>query len=243
MIEAVVFDLDGVLIESEEVWDDVRRRWVADHGGHWRPEATRAMQGMSAPEWSAYVRGELGVDLGEREINAGIVAAVAARYQAELPLLPGALGAVERLRAVWRLGLASSSDRVLIDEVLRVTGLAAAFAATVSSEEVDRGKPAPDVYLRVARHLGASPSACAAVEDSTNGIRSAHAAGLLVIAIPNRTYPPAPEALAVADAVLGGLDELTEGAIRRLDDAREARIDAEEVESFPASDPHSDWSG
>jgi HAD superfamily hydrolase (TIGR01509 family) len=208
-IAAVVFDLDGVLVDSEQVWDAARRDVVAEHGGTWKDSATRDMLGMSAPEWSRYVVEELHVPLTPEQVNAAVVEAMLREYDRRLPLLPGAREAVERMAARWPLGLASSSNRPVIDLVLDRMGVVAKFAATVSSEEVGRGKPAPDVYLEAARRLGVDAAACAAVEDSENGIRSAHAARMRVLAIPNPHFPPSEDAVAVADAVLRDLDALT----------------------------------
>jgi len=209
LIEAVIFDLDGLLIDSEQVWDDVRREYVAERGGHWHAGAQRDMMGMSAPEWSRYVSEELHVELPPDRINADVVERLLARYRTGLPLLPGAREAVARLAQRWPLGLASSSNREVIDLVLEVGDLGRYFQVTVSSEEVGRGKPAPDVYLAAARRLGVSPSACAAIEDSHNGIASAAAAGMRVIAIPNAVFPPGEAALAPAARILESLDALT----------------------------------
>jgi HAD superfamily hydrolase (TIGR01509 family) len=214
MITTFVFDLDGVLLDSEQAWDAARQDVVRRHGGTWRPQAARDMLGMSSPEWSRYVSERLGVDLTPEEVNAAVVAAMLAGYRERLPLLPGAREAVERMAGAFTIGLASSSNREVIDLVLARMGVAERFAATVSSEEVARGKPAPDVYLEAVRRLGAEPSACAAVEDSENGIRSAHAAGLRVLAIPNPHFAPAEDALALADAVLPDLAALTPAAVR-----------------------------
>src|SRR5919202_5029978 len=207
--DAVVLDLDGVLVDSEERWDEARRELVAERGGTWKDGATEAMLGMSAPEWSAYVRDELGVDLPAAEIDALVVEHLVAGYRRGLPLLPGAVAAVRALAERWPLGLASSSNAPVIALVLEETGLDGVIRAWVSSEEVERGKPAPDVYLEAARRLGVDPARCAAVEDSTNGLLSAHAAGMRVIAVPDDRYPPSDEALAVADVRLGSLRELT----------------------------------
>jgi len=208
-IVAVVFDMDGVLIQSEEVWDEVRERFVRERGGRYDAEVQRAMMGMSSTEWSAYLHETAGVPDAPEEINAEVVRRMLASYESHLPLLPGAREAVERLAGEFTLAVASSSNRPLIDAVLDVAGIAQHFAATVSSEEVARGKPAPDVYLEAARRLGVDPHACAAVEDSHGGIRSAKAAGMRVLAIPNPTYPPDDEALALADVTLRSLDDLT----------------------------------
>ena len=209
MIDAVVFDLDGVIIDSEHVWDDVRQQLAEERGGRWHEEASRDMMGMSSPEWSRYMHDVIGLRESPEEINAEVVRRMEEIYRTSLPLIPGAAEAVERLAARWPLGLASSSNRELIDFVLDVSGLGRLFQATVSSEEVPRGKPAPDVFLEAARRLAVSPERCAAVEDSENGIRSAKAAGMRTIAIPNPGFPPAQDALAEADIVLDSVGLLT----------------------------------
>ncbi len=200
----VIFDMDGVLVDSEQVWDQARRDVVDAHGGTWKDSATRDMLGMSSKEWSVYVVEELGAQLSPEQVNDAVVEAMLRGYEAHLPLLPGAREAIERLGARHTLGLASSSNRPVIDVVLETMGVTDRFAATVSSEEVARGKPAPDVYLEVMRRLGSSEGY--AIEDSENGIRSAHAAGLRVIAIPNPHFPPPDDALALADEILPDLD-------------------------------------
>jgi HAD superfamily hydrolase (TIGR01509 family) len=209
VIEAVVFDLDGVLLDSEQVWDEVREQLVKERGGRWHERAQTEMMGMSSSEWSRYMHNELGVPDPPEEISADVVRRLEEIYRKRLPLIDGANEAVERLAARWPLGLASSSNREVIDLVLDLSGLARFFRVTVSSEEVPRGKPAPDVYLEAARSLGVPPERCAAVEDSHNGIRSAKAAGMRVIAIPNQHYPPGEEALSLADVRLSSLAELT----------------------------------
>jgi HAD superfamily hydrolase (TIGR01509 family) len=246
VIRAVVFDLDGVLLDSEQVWDEARRDVVARHGGRWRPEASSAMQGMSSREWAHYLHDDLGLDLPEHRIVDGVVEGVLGAYAEGLPLLPGAVDSVRRLGRRWPLGLASSANRVVIEEVLATAGLAEEFAVTVSSEEVDRGKPAPDVYLEAARRLRAPPALCVAVEDSANGIRSAVAAGLQVVAIPNRHDPPPDDVLARARLVVDELGQLTPEALVAAvdtDGPTESHLDEAEIESFPASDPHADWAG
>jgi HAD superfamily hydrolase (TIGR01509 family) len=207
--EAVVFDLDGVLLQSEEVWDGMRERYVRERGGRYDEEVQRAMMGMSAPEWSAYLHDEAGVSEDPETINRDVIERMLAAYRNELPLLPGAVEAVRRTAAACPLALASSSNREVFEEVLELAGIAECFRATVSSEEVPHGKPAPDVYFEAAARLGVAPERCTAVEDSHAGIRSAKAAGMRVVAIPNATYPPDAEALKLADVVLDSLDELT----------------------------------
>jgi len=208
-IDAVIFDLDGVLVDTEHVWDDARKELARERGRPWPEDASRAMMGMSSLEWSRYMHEVVGLPEPPEEISAEVVRRLQDIYRRELPLFDGAVSAVERLAKHWPLGLASSSNRELIDLVLELAGLAEYFKATVSSEEVPRGKPAPDVYLEAARRLGVQPDRGAAVEDSENGIRSAKAAGMRVLAIPNALYPPAKDALALADDALASLEELT----------------------------------
>jgi HAD superfamily hydrolase (TIGR01509 family) len=209
VIDAVVFDLDGVIVDSEHAWDEARQQLAEERGGRWHEQASRDMMGMSSPEWSRYMHDVIGLRESPEEINAEVVRRLQAVYREGVPLIPGAVEAVKRTTARWPLGLASSSNREVIDFVLEASDLARSFAATVSSEEVSRGKPAPDVYLEAARRLDVEPARCAAVEDSENGISSAKAAGMRTIAIPNPRYPPAEDALAQADLVLDSIEELT----------------------------------
>jgi HAD superfamily hydrolase (TIGR01509 family) len=208
-IVAVVFDMDGVLVDTEHLWDEVREELTGEWGGRYTPEAQEAMMGMSSHEWSRYLHETVGLRESPETINAEVVRRMLARYEIELPVVPGAGEAVRRLADDgYRLAVASSSNRELIDAVLRRLELAALFEATVSSEEVGRGKPAPDVYLEAARRLDVPASRCAAVEDSASGIRAAREAGMRVIAYPNRHYPPAADVLASADVVIDSLDAL-----------------------------------
>ena len=213
MIEAVVFDLDGILIDSEHVWDEVRQQLADERGGRWNENASRDMMGMSSIEWSRYMHDVVGLTEEPEEISAEVVRRLEDRYRRELPLIPGAEQAVESLAARWPLALASSSNRELIDLVLESSGLGRYFTASVSSEEVARGKPEPDVFLEAARRLGVEPTHCAAVEDSENGILAAKAAGMRTIAIPNPHYPPHEDALVAADVVLASIEELTPAAV------------------------------
>ena len=214
----MVFDLDGVLVDSERLWDQARREVATGHGGHWRAGATAAMLGMSSVEWSRYMRDTLGVDLAPDRIVDLVVANLLGQYRRRLPLIPGAVAAVQRIGRRWPLALASSAGRPVIDSVLATAGLQHDFQVTVSAEEVPRGKPAPDVYLEAAFRLGQPPRACAAVEDSANGIRSAVAAGLRVVAVPNQDYPPPASVLAEAQVVIRSLAELTGELVEQLDE-------------------------
>jgi HAD superfamily hydrolase (TIGR01509 family) len=208
-VQAVVFDLDGVLVDSEQLWDVVRRGLAGEAGRPWPAEATRAMQGMSTAEWSAYLTDVVGVPGKPEDVAVTVVDRMAEQYGTRLPLLPGAVAVVERLGRQWPLGLASSSPRRLIDSVLESAGLAHRFQVSVSTEQVAAGKPSPAVYQTVVQRLGVRPSHAVAIEDSSNGLRSAAAAGLGVVAVPHEAFPPAAEALALADVVVGSLDDIT----------------------------------
>jgi HAD superfamily hydrolase (TIGR01509 family) len=215
-VEAVVFDLDGVLIDTEEVWEEVRRAYVAEAGREFLPDSQQRMMGMSTGEWSRHLSVDVGVGRTPEIVAAEVLDRMAQRYRESLPLIPGGVDAVRRLGARYPLALASSSARILIDQVLATAGLQDAFRITLSTEQVAAGKPAPDVYLAAVHALGLTPAVCAAVEDSSNGLRAAAAAGLAVVAVPHGTYPPAPDALALADLVVHSLDELTVEAVGKL---------------------------
>ena len=208
-IEAVVFDMDGVLVDSEEIWDEARRTLALEHGLAWPESAQRDMMGMSSLEWSRYMHERVGLTEAPEEISAEVVSRIEDLYWQHLPLLEGAAQAVERMAKRFRLGLASSSNRPIIELVLELAAIADCFEVTVSSEEVERGKPGPDVYLETLRRMKVAPARAAAIEDSTNGLLSARAAGMFVVAVPNPVYPPRPDALAVADVVIDSLTELT----------------------------------
>jgi HAD superfamily hydrolase (TIGR01509 family) len=216
MPEAVIFDLDGVLLDSEQLWNEAKQEVVEAAGGRWREQAPHDMMGMSSLEWSAYMRDELETPLTAREIDRAVVARMEDLYRERVPLLPGAVESVRALQARWPLGLASSSNREIIDLALEQAGVADAFAVTISSEEVARGKPAPDVYLEVARRLGVDAARSVAVEDSSNGMRSAAAAGMAVVAVPNPHYPPAKDALALAARTISTLHELSPALVESL---------------------------
>lgn len=215
-MQAVIFDLDGVLVESEELWDEVRRGMATEAGRAWPAEATAAMQGVGTADWSGYMARVVGVPAEPEAIAERVIAAMAERYGRRLPLMPGALDAVERMAGRWPLGLASGSPRALIDTVMTASPLGRWFRVAVASDEVAANKPAPDVYLEVVRRLGVDAANTVAIEDSANGLRSASAAGLRVIAIPQPAFPQPPEALRLADLVLDSLDDLTVDRVATL---------------------------
>jgi beta-phosphoglucomutase-like phosphatase (HAD superfamily) len=213
---AVIFDMDGIIVDSESSWERARLAVVARFGGTYHPAMARDLMGMTPPEWSHYLRERVGIPLDEAQIEREVVSQMSAVYQRDRPFFAGAIEAVRAISLRWPTGLASSSGRDLIDLVVALTGLQDAFAVTLSGAEVGRGKPAPDVYLRAAELLGAAPHACVAIEDSSNGIRAGKNAGMRVIAIPTLDFPPAADALALADAVLENIRLLTPALIDEL---------------------------
>lgn len=209
----VIFDLDGTLIESEQIWRDVRREFVIENGGPWRDDAQQTMMGMRTEEWAKYVHDELGVALPPDEIARRVIDGVTARISEHVPVLPGANDALERLAAAFPMGLATSAALAVAQAVLAKTGWTKYFPVVVSADQVSRGKPAPDVYLRACELMHADSQHTAAIEDSTNGIRSAHAAQLAVVAIPNRAFPPDDGALSLASCVLQNIEDLNAATV------------------------------
>jgi HAD superfamily hydrolase (TIGR01509 family) len=208
--------MDGVILDTEQVWHAVRRDFAIRNGGHWTEADQAAVMGANSKQWSLYMREECGVRLAPQEILAQVIKELQDRYRRELIVYPGAGEAVASLAGRFRLGIASSSPAQLIETALEVAKMRRYFAALVSSDEVARGKPEPDVYLAACAKLGAEPSRSAAVEDSANGIRAAAAAGLAVIAIPNKEFPPPPEVVSLAREVLASISDLTVAVVTSL---------------------------
>lgn len=215
-IQAVVFDMDGVLVDSEELWDEIRRGLATANGLAWPADATAIQQGMSTPEWSAYLSEVVEIPGSPSQIGVEVIGRMAAAYQVELPMIPHAVETVSGLASRWRLGLASSSPRALIDTVLQRSGMVEDFELSLSTEEVSAGKPSPVVYESVVARLGVDPARTVAIEDSSNGLFSASAAGLIVIAVPHSAFPPAPDALALADVVVSAISDVTAELIESL---------------------------
>jgi len=212
----VVFDLDGVLVMSEHLWEEAWVAYAARYGYEWTPLDTRTCQGMSVPEWGAYLGSRSSGD--SAAAAAEVIDRVAESYRlGRVRLLDGATELLEAAASRGPVGLASSAPREIIDVVMGSMGIGRYFAATVSSAEVALGKPSPDVYTEAVNRLGIEPSGSVAVEDSTNGIKAAAAAGLTVIAVAHDEYPVAAEALALASSVRTSLGEVRQDIERLLD--------------------------
>jgi HAD superfamily hydrolase (TIGR01509 family) len=215
-IDTVVFDMDGVLFDTEQVWNMVRREFALAHGGHWDDDDQRAVMGDNSEQWSRYMHEACGITLAPDEIYRGVLNQLRVHYTHHLVIYPGAHEAVAALAGRYRLGVASSSPRELIETALRAAGMADWFSVLVSSDEVAHGKPEPDVYLEACGRLGSEPFRAAAIEDSTNGIRAAAAAGLAVIAIPNPEFPPPTDVVGLAEKVLTSISSLAVETIEGL---------------------------
>lgn len=216
MIEAVIFDLDGVIVESEQVWDRVRHSFVVAHGGVWRDDSSRHMMGLSTRAWTRYLTADLGVSLPDEEVAKQVIEEMKCDYGRNLPLVAGAVPLVRELATNWPLAVASGSPLSLVEAVLSGGAIRGEFQVLVSSDEVASGKPAPDVYIEAARRLTVRVDRCVVVEDSGNGIKSAAMAGARVIAIPNSAYPPDSKTLSLATLVLADITMLTSEVVRSL---------------------------
>jgi HAD superfamily hydrolase (TIGR01509 family) len=213
-VAAVIFDLDGVIVDSEIWWHDERVAWAAVRGLRWTEADTRAVMGANSAAWARIMRQRLGMaEADEPAILKAVVDRVTARYAGGAPVIEGAVEAVRRIAAGWPVAIASSAHRRVIDAALDATGLRSTIPVVVSSDEVEHGKPAPDVYLEAARQLGVAAAGCLVVEDSINGLRAGLAAGMTTVLVPNPSVPPAPGAEAIADHVLARLVDLDPAAL------------------------------
>jgi HAD superfamily hydrolase (TIGR01509 family) len=205
----VIFDLDGVIVDSEIWWDEVRQAFAQQHGRTWTTDDRAAVMGANSAAWSRTMRERLAIDVPATVIERTIVDGVVSRFRTDgVPEIPGAVEAVRRIANERPVAIASSAHREVIDAALAATGLTGIFGVVVSSDEVPHGKPAPDVYLEAARRLGADPATCLVVEDSYNGVRAGKAAGMAVVLVPNHSIPPAPGTAELADVVLERLADL-----------------------------------
>ena len=208
MIRAVIFDMDGLLVDSEPYWERARAEYCRALGCDWRPQDELTVKGANSPEWAARILERCGFSLPPAEIIAGVSQRMLDLYRQHLPLLPGAIEAVRLLAAHFPLAIASSSPPELIEHAMAEAGIRGCFQVVVSADRTGRGKPSPDVFLAAAQQLNVPSVAIAVFEDSSAGIMAGRAAGMYVIAVPNGHYPPSETALAQADVVLRTLGEV-----------------------------------
>jgi HAD superfamily hydrolase (TIGR01509 family) len=216
VIEAVIFDMDGLLVDSEPVWDRARRSMADEAGRPWTADDHKAVMGVSTQEWAEYMIAHLTLTLTPQEVIDRIIERMVEMYRAGIPWLPGALDAIDLAARHFRTALASGSHPTLVEAVTADAAIQGKFQVIVSADEVGAGKPAPDVYLVAAERLGVEPSSCVCLEDSGNGILAGVRAGMQVIAVPDPRFPPAEAVLDQAHLVLPTLAELSVEQLTRL---------------------------
>lgn len=220
MIEAIIFDLDGLLVDSERYWNQARAAMAAEQDVAWNADDHRVCMGVNTRTWANYMIQRLALDLSPEQVEAHIIGAMVELYTRQIPYLPGAIEAVDLATRHYRVGLASGSPRVLIDIVTNDVAMRGKFLAIVCADEMPRGKPAPDVYLQAAHLLDVEPARCVCLEDSANGILSGKNADMKVIAVPDARYaPPALEVVKQANRVLASLRDFNLDVIRSLENA------------------------
>ena len=219
-IEAVIYDMDGVLVDSEVYWDKSRVEFARDRGLVWTDEFQRLAMGRSTVGWATVMQEKLALDEPIDEIIAEMKARVIAHYEELMPARPGALESVAHLKRHFRVGLASGSPTDIIKAVLRITGLDQIFEVMIYGDEVPRGKPAPDIYLEALKQLGVAPAVSLGIEDSANGLRALKAAGMFAVAAPSPDYPLPADVLALADAHITTLEDFTVDLVRRIERTR-----------------------
>ena len=216
-IEAIIYDMDGVLVDSEVYWDKSRVEFASDRGKVWSDDFQRLAMGRSTVGWATVMQEQLGLDETIDDIIAEMKARVIAHYEERMPTRPGALESVALMQRHFRVGLASGSPTEIIKAVLSITGLDQIFEVMIYGDEVARGKPAPDIYLEALKVLGVSPANSLGIEDSANGLRSLKAAGMFAVAAPSPGYPLPDDVLALADAHITTLEAFSPDLVRRID--------------------------
>ncbi len=219
-IEAVIFDMDGVLVDSEVYWNKSRVEFARDRGKIWTDDYQRLAMGRSTVGWATVMREKLQLDESIDDIIAEMKGRVIAHYERRMPTRPGAIESVHRMKQHFRVGLASGSPTEIIKAVLRITGLDQVFEVMIYGDDIPRGKPAPDIYLEAMAQLGVSPDVTVGIEDSANGLRSLKAAGMAAVAAPSPDFPLPPEILELADARIDTLEAFDLSLIRRIEQRR-----------------------
>jgi HAD superfamily hydrolase (TIGR01509 family) len=215
-IQAVLFDMDGVLVDSEEYWWQSRVAFAQERGLTWTMDDQRKCMGSATIEWGRLMHERLAPEMTVQAIMDDVIARVIARLRARLPVLPGAVEAVRQAAGAYRVALVSGSPTAVIDCVMDLTGLEQSFETIVYGDTIPRGKPAPDIYLEAAARLGVPPAQCVGIEDSANGLKALKAAGMHAIAVPSPGFPLAEPILALADHVLPSLEAFSLELVRGL---------------------------
>ena len=215
-IEAVIFDMDGVIVDSEEYWWQSRVEFAEKRGLTWSFDDQRSAMGRSTIEWARVMQERLALDMPLEAIMREVIAGINARLEARLPVLPGAVEAVQASAAAYPVALASGSPTSVIREVMKLTGLDQVFRFTVFGDDMQNGKPDPEIYLTTAQKLGVDPARCLGIEDSGNGLRALKAAGMYAIAVPSPGFPLSDDLLALADRTLGSLTEYSIELVQAL---------------------------
>lgn len=215
-IEAVIFDMDGVLVDSEVYWAASREEFAGEIGKTWAHDDHQAVMGRSTVGWAQIMQERLGVDMTIAQIIADMKRRMIAHYEERLPVRPGAVEAVRLAAQHYRVALASGSPTEIIRWVTELTGLDQVFEVMVFGDDIPNGKPAPDIYLEALRRLGVAPEAAVGVEDSANGIRALKAAGMYAIAAPSPMFPLSAEILRLADTKIDSLEDFSLALVQAI---------------------------
>jgi mannitol-1-/sugar-/sorbitol-6-/2-deoxyglucose-6-phosphatase len=215
-IQAVVFDMDGVLIDSEGYWFEVRSEFAAARGKSWSMDDQYQAMGRSTRSWAEVMQKRLNLDMSLDDIIDDLRIRLLERYERHMPILPGAIEAVHLSASAYRVALASGSPTWVIQRVVQLTGLDKVFQAVIYGDDMVHGKPAPDIYLEAARRLDVLPRDSLGIEDSANGIRSLKAAGMVALAVPSPSFPLPDEIVKMVDLTLPSLEHFTLDLVRSI---------------------------
>ena len=209
MIEAVIFDMDGVLVDSEVYWAKSREEFAQDMGKVWTDDDQRLAMGQSTIGWAKVMKERLQPEMTVDEIIIDMKKRVIAHYEERMPTRPGALEAVKLASKHYRVGLASGSPTEIIKSVLSLTGLDQIFEIMIYGDDIPNGKPAPDIYIEAMKQLGVNPAVTIGIEDSANGIRALKAAGMYAIAAPSPGFPLPVEIVEMSDAIIHSMEDFS----------------------------------
>ena len=214
-VKALIFDMDGVIVDSEPVWNQSRVEMAAAHGKQWNEADQRAVMGSSTLAWAKVMRERLDLPMSDEAVIDEVRRRMIAHYDQRLPVLPGAVEAVRLAASAYPVALGSGSMSALITYVMHATGLDQILKVVVRGDDIPRGKPEPDIYLEAARQLGVAPADCAGVEDSGHGVMALRAAGMKVIVV-SSPWPLPESVLALTDLRLQSLADFSLELVKTL---------------------------